>query len=169
MAPGESSLSARLLEANDAYVEQFSAAGLLVRPAQHLAVLTCMDSRYTAQGVMGFQLGDVHVIRNAGGRATDDAVRSLVLSAALLGTRGCIVIHHTNCGLFGASNEALRDAVFDASGARPEIDFLPIADLHASVREDVARLRASAYFPPDYEVVGFVYDVETGRLRLVSD
>jgi carbonic anhydrase len=161
-------LAEDLLAANDAYVAGFSAAGLQVRPLRRLAVLTCMDSRYTAQGVMGFQLGDVHVIRNAGGRATDDAIRSLVLSAALLGTRGCVVIHHTNCGLFGASNEALRDTVAEVAGARPGFDFLPIADLDASVAEDVARLRGCPYFPPEYEVVGFTYDVDTGRLRHVA-
>lgn len=163
-----SSLSERLLAANAAYAEGFSAAGLRVRPLERLAVLTCMDSRYTAQAVLGFRLGDVHVIRNAGGRATEDAIRSLVLSAALLGTRGCIVIHHTNCGLFGTDNEALRDAVLEVSGTRPAIDFLPIADLEASVREDAALLRACTYLPPDYEVVGFTYDVDTGRVTLVD-
>ncbi len=155
-----------LLAANEAYVAGFSASGLKVRPIRHLAVLTCMDSRYTAQGVMGFALGDVHVIRNAGGRVTSDAIRSLALSAALLGTRGCIVIHHTNCGLFGATNEGLRRAVLEYSGATTDIeDFHPIADLDESVREDVERLRARPEFPSDYEIVGFTYDVETGRLR----
>ncbi len=161
-------LSERLLAANDAYVRGFTATGLQVRPLARLAILTCMDSRYTAQGVLDFQLGEVHVIRNAGGRVTDDAIRSLVLSAALLGTRACVVIHHTNCGLFGATNEALRAAVRDASGVLPDIDFLPIADLEASVREDVAALRAVPYFPTDYEVLGFTYSVDTGRLSPVE-
>lgn len=157
-----------LLAANDAYRADFSASGLQVRPQRHLAVLTCMDSRYTAQGVMGFALGDVHVIRNAGGRVTEDAIRSLALSAALLGTRGCIVVHHSNCGLYGKTNEELRQAVLDYSGAQSDIDFEPFDDLEESVREDVRRLRARPEFPPDYEVVGFTYDVETGRLALVE-
>ncbi len=153
-----------LLAANEAYRSEFNASELQVRPLRHLAVLTCMDSRYTAQGVMGFALGDVHVIRNAGGRVTDDAIRSLALSAALLGTRGCIVVHHSNCGLYGKTNEELRQAVLEYSGARSEIDFAPFGNLEDSVREDVLRLRARPEFPPDYEVVGFTYDVETGRL-----
>ena len=127
-----------------------------------------MDSRYTAQGTLGLQLGDAHVIRNAGGRVTDDAVRSLVLSAAALGTRACLVIHHTNCGLYRVTNEALAERVEAVAGTRPNIDFLPFDDLKSGVREDVARLRACPYLPPDYEVLGFLYDVETGRLQPVD-
>jgi carbonic anhydrase len=127
-----------------------------------------MDSRYTAQGVLGLELGDVHVVRNAGGRVTEDVIRSLVLSAVKLGTRGCVLIHHTNCGLFEASNEELRDAVRETAGTVTGIDFLPFADLDDSVREDVARLRAVPELPRGYEVVGFAYDVDSGRLRLVE-
>ncbi len=161
-------LSERLVEANDAYVRGFTAAGLQVRPLEHLAILTCMDSRYTAQGILGYDLGDVHVIRNAGGRVTDDAIRSLVLSASLLGTRGCVLIHHTDCGLCGTSNDELRDAVLETSGVRPGIDFLPIENLENSVRDDIAALHACPYLPPGYEVAGFTYDVETGRLHPVD-
>ena len=162
------SLVEELLAANDVDRAEFSASGLHVRPQRHLAVLTCMDSRYTAQGVMGFALGDVHVIRNAGGRVTEDAIRSLTLSAALLGTRGCIVVHHSNCGLHGKTNEELRQAVLEYSGAQSDIDFEPFVDLEESVREDVRRLRARPEFPADYEVVGFTYDVDTGRLTHVE-
>jgi carbonic anhydrase len=162
------SLAEELLAANEAWAAGFGARGLHVRPRRRLAVLTCMDSRYTAQGVLGFRLGDVHVVRNAGGRVTEDVIRSLVLSAVKLGTEGCVVIHHTNCGLFAAANEELRAAVREASGASTEIDFLPFADLDQSVREDVARLRATPELPPGYEVVGFAYDVDTGQLRLVE-
>jgi carbonic anhydrase len=95
-------------------------------------------------------------------------IRSLVLSAVKLGTTGCVLIHHTNCGLFEASNEELREAVREAAGAETGIDFLPFADLDESVREDVARLRAVPELPRGYEVVGFAYDVDSGRLRLVE-
>ncbi len=161
-----------LLDGNEQFAASFATAGragLQVQPRRRTAVLTCMDSRYTAQGVTGLEPGDAHVIRNAGGRATDDALRSLILSASLLGTRRCVVIHHTDCGIFDTGNEYLRDRVAEVTGVAPEIDFLPFSDLEASVREDVEILRASPYFPPDYEVLGFVYDVRTGRLTPVDE
>ena len=162
-------LTEELLRANARYVEeQFSGADLQVRPLRHLAILTCMDSRYTAQGIMGLGLGDAHVIRNAGGRVTEDAIRSLVLSAALLGTRACVVIHHSDCGLFDRSDEELRQRVAEVAGARATFGFLPFHDLEQSVRDDLHALQASPYFPPDYEVVGFTYDVRTGRLTHIE-
>ena len=154
-----------LLAANARYREGFDAADLQLRPLQHLAILTCMDSRYTSQGVLGLSLGDAHVIRNAGGRVTEDVIRSLAISAALLDTRACIVIHHTDCGLFGRSDEELRQRVAEVAGTRATFGFLPFADLEQSVRDDVAALRASPYFPPEYSVLGFTYDVRTGRLQ----
>ncbi|MBM3140711.1 MAG: carbonic anhydrase [Chloroflexi bacterium] len=157
-----------IFEANRRYAAAFEAGALGVRPRRGIAILTCMDARYTAQAALGFALGDVHVIRNAGGRATPDALRSLVLSAAFLGTRRCIVVHHTNCGLYGRTNQELAAAVREVSGATPEIDFLPFADVEQSVRDDVATVRASAYLPDGYEVIGFVYDVRTGRVSLVE-
>lgn len=157
-----------LLANNARYADTFGAGALRVRPLRQIAILTCMDSRYAAQGVLGLQLGDSHVIRNAGGRVSEDAIRSLVLSSVVLGTRWCIVIHHTDCGLLGTSNDALRDLVAAVSGVRPEIDFLPFDDVRQSVLEDVDALRACPYFPPHYEVLGFVYDVTTGVLAPVE-
>ena len=157
-----------LLAANLRYAQHFDASELQIRPLRRLAILTCMDSRFTAQGVMGLDLGDAHVIRNAGGRVTEDAIRSLVLSAALLGTHACVVIHHTNCGLFDKSDEELRQRVAEVAGARATFGFLPVHDLDQSVRDDVAALRACPYLPPDYEVVGFTYDVRTGLLAPVE-
>lgn len=162
------SLTDDLLAANAVYREGFDAADLQLRPLKQLAILTCMDSRYTAQGILGFSMGDVHVIRNAGGRVTEDVVRSLSISAALLGTRGCIVVHHTNCGLLGRTDEELRARVADASGARAPFGFLGFEDLEQSVRDDVAALRAIPYFPPEYQILGFTYDVQTGRLQVVE-
>ncbi len=161
-------LSEDLIAANARYRNSFDASDLQLRPLRHLAILTCMDSRFTAQGMLGLDLGDAHVIRNAGGRVTEDAVRSLTLSAALLGTRACVVIHHTDCGLFGRSDEELRQRVADVSGTRTTFGFLPFEDLEQSVRDDVAALRASPYFPPDYQVLGFTYDVRTGALAIVE-
>ena len=163
------SLARDLLRANARHVAAFDASGLRVRPRRALAILTCMDSRYTAQGVLGLALGDAHVIRNAGGRVTEDVIRSLTLSAALLGTRACVVIHHSDCGLVGRSDEELQQRVVAAAGARPPFSFLPFDDLEQSVRDDVQALRACTYFPPDYEVIGFIYDVLTGQLRQVDD
>lgn len=157
-----------LLANNARYAADFSAGELRVRPLRQIAILTCMDSRFTAQGVMGMQLGDTHVIRNAGGRASDDAIRSLVLSSSVIGTRWCIVIHHTDCGLFGVTNDEIRDRVEAATGSRPAIDFLPFEDVARSVTEDVAALRACPFFPPDYEVLGFIYEVTTGKLHPVE-
>lgn len=159
----------RFLEANAEWVGGFSGSTLEVRPRRRMAILTCMDSRYTAQGVLGVALGDAHVIRNAGGRVTDDVIRSLVLSAHALGTRGCVVIHHSNCGLFEATNEGIRQRVREATGEETEIDFLPFSDLAESVREDMAALRACRLLPRGYEVAGFTYDVRSGRLTLVDE
>jgi carbonic anhydrase len=162
------SLADDLLAANARYREGFDAADRPLRPLRGLAILTCMDSRYTAQGILGLALGDAHVIRNAGGRVTEDTIRSLSLSAALLGTRVCIVIHHTDCGLFGRSDEELRQRVFEVTGTRATFGFRPFAALDESVRDDVAALRTSPYLPRDYEILGFTYDVRTGRLQLVE-
>lgn len=157
------------IAANAEWVRDFSWGGLAVRPSRQMTILTCMDSRYTAQGVLGVALGEAHVIRNAGGRATDDAIRSLVLSAHALGTRGCVLIHHTNCGLHNTTNEAIRKRVTEATGEdASHIDFLPFADVAESVREDVAALRACPLLPVDYQVLGFVYDVTTGQLELIE-
>ncbi|MGE0230136.1 MAG: beta-class carbonic anhydrase [Dehalococcoidia bacterium] len=156
------------LAANRGWASSFAWGGLDVRPKGRMAVLTCMDSRFTAQGILGLELGDAHVIRNAGGRVTDDAVRSLVLSAHALGTRGCVLIHHTKCGLYGNTNEAIHQLVSEATGGDASgIDFLPFADLEESVREDMRQLAACDLLPEGYSVLGFTYDVDTGLLTQI--
>jgi carbonic anhydrase len=162
------SLTDDFMRANAEYVAKFDASGLKVRPIKHLAILTCMDSRYTAQGVLGLALGDTHVIRNAGGRVTEDAIRSLAISAAILDTRTCVVIHHSECGLLGRSDEELRKRVAEVTGARAPFGFLGFDDLEQSVRDDMLALRGSSYLPKDYEVIGFTYDVQTGQLTPVE-
>ncbi|MDA0271259.1 MAG: carbonic anhydrase [Chloroflexi bacterium] len=158
-----------LIEANKHWAGSFDAGMLQVQPTKRMVVLTCMDSRFPAQSIVGLRLGEAHTVRNAGGRASEDAIRSLVVSAHALGTRGCVVIHHTNCGLHGATNDGLREKVNAATGEdASHIDFLPFADLEQSVRDDVATIRACTLLPEGYEVVGLIYDVRSGRVILVE-
>lgn len=157
------------LTANARYSEEFTKGGLPMPPGKHLAVLTCMDARLDPAKFLGLQEGDAHVIRNAGGRASQDAIRSLVISSALLGTREFLVIHHSDCGMLTFTNEQLRERLRrDLDADASAIDFLPFRDLDESVRQDVAAIRSSALLPKGIPVSGFVYDVRTGRLRQVT-
>ena len=158
-----------LLAANEGYAASFTKGDLPVPPARKVAVLTCMDARLDPEKFLGLEEGDAHLIRTAGGRASDDAIRSLVISYKLLGTREFLVIHHEDCGMMTHTNEEIREALrrdlnADASG----IDFLPFTDLDESVREDVQAIRSSPLIAEDIEVRGLVYDVKTGRLREVE-
>ena len=158
-----------ILEANQRYAAGFAKGDLPMPPARRLAVLTCMDARIDPAQALGLAEGDAHVIRNAGGRASDDALRSLVISQQLLGTREVLVIHHTDCGMLTFSNEQLRAKLAQDLGAdAATVDFLPFADLEESVRQDVATIRASPLVLDDIWVRGFVYAVRTGRLREVA-
>ena len=144
-------------KANDAYASSFSKGNLPMPPGRHVAVLTCMDAR--------LEEGDAHVIRNAGGRASDDAIRSLTISEQLLGTNEVVVIHHTDCGMLTFSNEDLRKKLKQELNADAEhIDFLPFKNLEQSVRDDVATVKNSPFIPKNIEVSGFIYDVRSGRL-----
>ncbi len=125
-----------------------------------------MDARLHPAKFLGLEIGDAHVIRNAGGRASDDAVRSLIISSQLLGTREFAVIHHTDCGMLTFTNDDLRSKLADAGDASG-IDFLSFADNEASVREDVEKIKSSPFIPDDIPVSGYIYDVETGQLRTV--
>jgi carbonic anhydrase len=157
-----------LLTANERYAAGFTKGGLPMPPARHVAVLTCMDARLDPARFLGLEEGDAHVIRNAGGRADTDAIRSLVISYKLLGTREFLVIHHVDCGMLTFTNDQLRDQLRrDLNADASNIDFLPFADLDESVRQDVQTLRASPLIPNDIPITGFVYDVRTGRLREV--
>ena len=157
-----------LLAANERYAAGFTKGDLPMPPGLQVAVLACMDARLHPEKFLGLEEGDAHVIRNAGGRASDDALRSLIISYKLLGTREFLVIHHTDCGMLTFTNEQLREMLrrdlnSDASG----IDFLPFSDLEESVRQDVQTIRSSPLIPDDITVSGFVFDVKTGRLRAV--
>ena len=158
-----------MLEANERYASGFDQGGLGMPPARAVAVVACMDARLHPAKFLGLKEGDAHVIRNAGGRASDDAIRSLIISSRLLGTREFAVVHHTDCGMLTFSNDDLRGKLqaetgTDASG----IDFLPFGDLEQSVRDDVAAIKASPFIDDDIPVRGFVYDVKTGKLTEVG-
>ena len=157
-----------LVQANDAYARTFDRGHLPLPPARRAAILTCMDARIISSRALGLEEGDAHVIRNAGGRARD-ALRSLIISQRLLGTREIAVIHHTDCGMLTFSNRGLREKVREDLGSDTgEFDFLPFQDLEESVREDVEFLLATQLLNPDTLIRGFVYDVRTGRLKEVA-
>jgi carbonic anhydrase len=154
--------------ANEQYVVSFDKGDLPVPPARNVAVVTCMDARLHPEKFLGLDVGDAHVIRNAGGRVSEDAIRSLVISERLLGTNEVVVIHHTDCGMLTFQNEDLiakikEDLGVDATGW----EFLPFPDLEQSVRDDVETLRDSDLIPDDISISGAIYDVETGELREV--
>ncbi len=177
-----------VLSANDSYARSFGDKGkLAMPPARHFAILTCMDARLDPAQYGGLREGDAHVIRNAGGRVTDDAIRSLVISHKLLGTNEWFVIHHTNCGMETFTDGVMRallersldTAVLDDSGWHDVgktpgstdgefIDWLTIDDQERSLVRDVHRLRAHPLVPAYIPIHGYIYDVTTGRLREVA-
>ncbi|HFD13217.1 MAG TPA: carbonic anhydrase [Crenotrichaceae bacterium] len=177
-----------VLQANQTYANNFGDKGSLpMPPGRHFAILTCMDARLDPAKYAGLAEGDAHVIRNAGGRASDDAIRSLVISYKLLGTREWFVIHHTDCGMETFTDDIMRDLLasslktssVDASGWHDSgdgpgtteanyIDWLTISDQATSVREDVMRIKASPMVPAEIPVYGYIYDVKTGKLLEVS-
>jgi carbonic anhydrase len=158
-----------LLEANERYAQSFPGTDLTAAPSRQIVILTCMDARIDNFDAFGLAVGDAHILRNAGGRITDDVIRSLLLSSDVLGTRYVAVIHHTQCGLFDTSNEEIRQRVHDERGVDVSaIDFRPFQDADESVRGDLARLAASPLLRKDITIAGFVYDVATGRMRPVA-
>lgn len=153
---------------NEDYQAQFEGAGAPGRPQRKLAVITCMDARLQPEAFLGLASGDAHVIRNAGGRVSEDAIRSLVISQQLLGTREVIVIHHTDCGMRTFTNEALRERLQIDLGVETELDFLPFTDLEESVLEDVVKLRESPLILSETIITGAIYDVANGKLTRVE-
>jgi carbonic anhydrase len=154
-----------LLTANEPYAGTFDQGDLPMPPARKVAILTCMDARLHPEKFLGLDIGDAHVIRNAGGRASQDALRSLVISERLLGTNEIVVIHHTDCGMLTFTNADLVAKIHDDLGADAAgWDFLPFADLEESVRTDVRTLRDSPFIPRDIPISGAIYDVRSGRV-----
>ena len=158
-----------LLRNNDSYASGFKKGDLPLPPAKHLAVLACMDARLDVHKILGLEEGDAHVIRNAGGVATDDAIRSIVISQRLLGTNEIILIHHTDCGMLTFRDDEVKAQIEADTGLRPPFALEAFSDLDADVRQSMARIKASPYIPHKDAVRGFVYEVETGRLREVED
>ena len=150
---------------NARYAEGFCAGGKQAPPAMPLAVVACMDARLNVHALLGIAEGDAHVIRNAGGVVTDDAVRSLVISQRLLGTREIMLIHHTDCGMTTFHDDEVKDAIEADTGLRPAFALEAFADPEGDVRQSMARVHASPFIPHKDGVRGFVYDVATGRLR----
>jgi carbonic anhydrase len=157
-----------LLANNESYAASFDKADLPLPPAKKLAVVACMDARLNVYGILGLQEGDAHVIRNAGGSVTDDEIRSLAISQRLLGTEEIILIHHTDCGMLTFTEEGFKNAIQDETGIRPAWAVETFTDLDADVRQSIARIKASPFIPHSDSVRGFVYEVETGRLREVT-
>jgi carbonic anhydrase len=158
---------ARMLAENARYTESFDRSELTAAPLRRLAILACMDARLDVREVLGLRTGDAHIVRNAGGLATDDAIRSLIISQQLLGTNEIVVIGHTGCGLLGADEAGLRDRLAAATGHRLDLAFGSFDDLEASVRGSVERLRAHPWINAA-PVHGLIFDVSTGRLRELS-
>lgn len=178
-----------VLNANEEYAKNFGdKANLALPPARRFAILTCMDARLDPAKFAGLSEGDAHVIRNAGGRASDDAIRSLIISYKLLGTKEWFVIHHTDCGMETFTNEIIRDllsnslepAQFDGkewkdvgkgggSRAAEYIEFLPFKNLVQSVVDDVERIRNHPLVPKTIPIYGYIYDVKSGNLIEVPE
>jgi carbonic anhydrase len=158
-----------MLRANELYAAAFAKGDLQRPPSRRVAVLTCMDARLDPAKFLGLAEGDAHVIRNAGGRASDDALRSLFISQQMLGTREVVVIHHTDCGMLTFTNEDANRMVRERlDPTAPEMDFLPFPELTQGVRDDVRTIRESPLIPDDIPVTGWIYDVHTGRLDRVE-
>ena len=157
-----------LLANNERYASSFDKGDLPVPPARKAAVVACMDARLNVYGILGLDEGDAHVIRNAGGVVTDDAIRSLAISQRLLGTEEIILIHHTGCGMLTFTDDDFKRSIEQDTGIRPEWAAEAFGDLDADVRQSINRVKASPFIPHRDAVRGFVYEVETGRLREVK-
>ena len=146
--------------------DHFPAEGHLdVSPRKHLAVVACMDSRIDVFGLLGLKVGEAHVMRNAGGVVTDDMIRSLAISQRRLGTREILLVHHTNCGLLGLSEDGFKAELEQETGIRPAWAVESFTDPAASVRQSIQRIRLTPFIPYRDQVRGFVYDVDTGELH----
>jgi carbonic anhydrase len=139
-----------------------------MQPRKRVAVLACMDARVAPMRIFGLSEGDAHVIRNAGGVVTDDAIRSLAISQSLMGTVEVVVVQHTDCGMLKPSDDHLKRRLMEAVGEEPGFPLHTFSDLDESVRESIRRIKASPFIPNKDSVRGFVYEVETGRLREVT-
>jgi carbonic anhydrase len=151
------------------YAASFDKGDLPLPPAKGTAVVACMDARLNPYGILGLSEGDSHVIRNAGGVVTDDVIRSLAISQRLLGTTEIILIHHTGCGMLTFRDDEVKAQIEADTGIRPPFALEAFGDVDADVRQSIARIKASPFVPHKEAIRGFVYEVETGRLREVKE
>ena len=156
-----------LLANNARYVANFDKEGLPLPPGKRVAVLACMDARLDPAKALGLNEGDAHVIRNAGGVASEDALRSLVISQRLLGTEEIILIHHTDCGMETFKDDAVKEQIFEDTGLRPSFSLEAFPKAEEDVKQTAARIKANP-FVPRKAIRGFIYEVESGRLREVE-
>ncbi len=156
-----------LIANNETYASKFEKGNLPLPPAKGLAVLACMDARLDVHKILGIEEGDAHVIRNAGGVVTDDEIRSLAISQHLLGTKEIILIHHTDCGMLTFTDEELAAKLKDATGEEPPFDAHAFGDLDEDLRAAIKKIEDSPFVPNTDSVRGFVYEVESGKLREV--
>jgi carbonic anhydrase len=157
-----------LLRNNEAYAESFGHGDLPLPPAKKVAVVACMDARLDVHAILGLAIGDAHVVRNAGGVVTEDAIRSLAISQRLLGTEEIVLIHHTGCGMLTFTDDSFRNDLREETGIKPTWSPESFTDLDDDVRSSIGRIKGSPFIPRKDAVRGFVYDVETGRLREVT-
>ena len=153
------------LQSNARYAEGFALRGLDARPSRKLAVVTCMDCRIDVEGALGLEVGQAHVIRNAGGIVSDDVIRSLAISQRRLETEEIVLIQHTGCGMLKISDDGFRAELQDATGVAPTFAIESFTDLDANVRQSLERLRSSPFLAHRDRIRGFVYDVDSGALR----
>jgi len=162
------SVTDELVRNNKAYSRSFTKGHLSMPPAKHVAVLACMDARLDVHKILGLQDGEAHVISNAGGVVTDDAIRSLVISQRLQGTKEIVLIHHTDCGMLKFKDDEVKGQIEKETGIRPAFALEAFSNLEADVEQSIARIKASPFIPNKASVRGFVYDVKTGRLNEVK-
>lgn len=156
-----------LLDNNRAFAGSLPEAHLDVRPRRKLAIVACMDSRLDVFAALGLEQGEAHILRNAGGVITDDVIRSLAVSQRKLGTREIMLIHHTDCGMEKITDDGFREELLEATGTAPAFAIESFTDVDADVRQSILRVRRSSFVPHRDRVRGFVYDVDTHRLREV--
>jgi carbonic anhydrase len=157
-----------LLEANERFAADYGNRHLDVRPRRKLAIVACMDSRLDIFAALGLELGEAHVLRNAGGVVTDDVIRSLAVSQRRLGTEEIVLIHHTDCGMQKVTDDGFRAELQEATGLAPSFAIESFTDLDADVRQSIERIKHSPFLLHRERVRGFVYDVDTGALREVQ-
>ena len=156
--------------ANESYAREFKLGHLPMPPARKLAIVACMDARLTVEQVLGLKTGDAHIIRNAGGIVTEDAIRSLLISHSLLGTQEFAVINHTDCGMLTFKDQDLREKLEKQTGTSSvtPAHFHPFSDLEENVRVQIQKIKSHPWIPKNVPVRGFVYDVKSGKLKEIS-